>query len=79
VQSFSDLPFWVPSSAPEYAGFMEFDCSKAMAAGLTIRPLAQTVRHTWSWDNDRDPKLVRVVGLSLEREAEVLNSSREPT
>jgi 2'-hydroxyisoflavone reductase len=41
VRPFDDLPLWVPA---ELAGFHAVDTSRAMAAGLTLRPLAHSVR-----------------------------------
>ncbi|MBI2811242.1 MAG: NAD-dependent epimerase/dehydratase family protein [Candidatus Melainabacteria bacterium] len=73
VQPFADLPLWIPASSADYAGFLEIDCSKAFDAGLHLRPIAQTVKHTVSWDNDRDPTAPRAVGLSAEREWELVN------
>ena len=41
------LPLWLP--LPDYAGFATRDTSPARAAGLTVRPLAQTARDTLAW------------------------------
>ena len=41
------LPLWLP--LPEFAGFATRDTSPARAAGLTIRPLAETARDTLAW------------------------------
>jgi len=41
VRPFDDLPLWVPA---ELRGFHAVDISRAMAAGLTLRPLAHSVR-----------------------------------
>jgi 2'-hydroxyisoflavone reductase len=56
---------WVQS--PDEAGIHEADVSRAVAAGLTFRPLEETVRDTL--------ELARTTGdagLSPEREAELL-------
>ncbi|CAN5481707.1 SDR family oxidoreductase [soil metagenome] len=74
VQPFADLPLWVPASLAEYAGFLEIDCRKAFDAGLKLRPIAQTVKHTVSWDNERDPTAPRAVGLSSDRELALVQS-----
>jgi len=42
VQPWSELPLWLPSIAPEYAGFNR-DLTRAAAAGLRTRPLRETV------------------------------------
>jgi 2'-hydroxyisoflavone reductase len=72
VQSWSDLPLWVPRDS-EYAAASDVDVSRAEAAGLKVRPLAKTVADTLSWfrkDRRGDPELR--VGLSLERQDELL-------
>ena len=42
VQPWSELPLWLPSIAPEYAGFNR-DLTRAVAAGLRTRPLRDTI------------------------------------
>jgi 2'-hydroxyisoflavone reductase len=47
VEAWSDLPLWLaPGSNPDSANFLAVDASKAVAAGLRFRPLAQTIRDT---------------------------------
>jgi 2'-hydroxyisoflavone reductase len=48
VQPWTQLPCWVPE-AGEDAGVFEGDTSKALGAGLTVRPIEQTVADTWAW------------------------------
>jgi 2'-hydroxyisoflavone reductase len=48
IEPWSDLPIWLPPG-PLHAGFHEGDVSKALAAGLRVRPLEQTVSDTWDW------------------------------
>jgi len=43
VVPWNELPLWVPTSDPEHLGFDQVDCSRAVAAGLVTRPLADTV------------------------------------
>ena len=43
VGPWNELPLWVPTSDPEHTAFMRIDCSRAVAAGLVTRPLAETV------------------------------------
>jgi 2'-hydroxyisoflavone reductase len=64
------LPYW---EAPEYVALARFDPSKALAAGLHVRPLEESIRDTWSWDRTRpDTPLRDGVGVSPDREAELL-------
>ena len=48
------LPLWLPPGEPDSAGFMTMDCSRARDAGLSIRPLAQTISDTADWLAARD-------------------------
>jgi 2'-hydroxyisoflavone reductase len=41
------LPLWLPM--PEYAGFMTRNVSAALAEGLAVRRLEETVRDTFDW------------------------------
>jgi 2'-hydroxyisoflavone reductase len=73
VQAWSDMPVWIPSG-PETAGASRRSIARALAAGLTFRPLAQTTMDTLAWFKslpaDRQANLK--AGLKAEREAEVL-------
>jgi nucleoside-diphosphate-sugar epimerase len=66
VTPWTELPLWLPGGAGE---LMERDVSAARAAGLTFRPLAETVRDTEVWD--RGEPGTRPT-LSREKEAEIL-------
>jgi 2'-hydroxyisoflavone reductase len=48
VQPWTELPLWLPGS--EHAGMARADISRALAAGLTFRPLEETVADTLAWD-----------------------------
>lgn len=48
IQPWTELPVWLPPT-PEYAGMHDGDVSAIHAAGLTCRPVAQTVADTWRW------------------------------
>ena len=54
VEPWTGLPLWLPPSEPDAAGFMTMDCSRARDAGLTTRPLAQTIADTAAWLAERD-------------------------
>lgn len=69
--STSLLPFYLPASS-DMPGLMTASITKAVAAGLTFRPLADTVRDTLAWDKTRPADAPRKVGMSLERERELL-------
>ena len=69
VGAYVEIPLWVPA---EYAGFDSFNCRKAIQAGLTFRPLAETVRDTLTWQATRPADYEWRGGLTPEREAELL-------
>jgi 2'-hydroxyisoflavone reductase len=72
VQPWSEVPLWVPAEDPSNAGFDAVDCTRAIAAGLRFRPLAETIRDTLAWDATRPADLDLRAGLKREREAELL-------
>lgn len=76
ADTFSLLPFYLPASSDQ-AGLMATSIAKAVAAGLTFRPLADTVNDTLTWDNARPSEDPRKVGLSRERERELLEKYRK--
>lgn len=75
VAPWSDMPVWMPPRG-EYAGMGRTSIKRALAKGLTLRPLAETARDTLKWfksqSAERQAKLKS--GLSPERETEVLSS-----
>ena len=73
VSPWSDLPCWVPPTG-DSAGFARVSCARALARGLTFRPLATTVKDTLAWWKGRPAEAQSSLGAGLgpEREAEVL-------
>ncbi|HEX4667385.1 MAG TPA: NAD-dependent epimerase/dehydratase family protein [Chthoniobacterales bacterium] len=73
VSPWSDMPVWVPPSG-EDGGLGTISIKRALARGLTFRPLGETARGTLAWfraqPKERQEKLG--AGLTPEREAEVL-------
>jgi 2'-hydroxyisoflavone reductase len=80
VGPWMELPLWIPSS-DESANLSAVNIARALADGLTFRPLAETIRDTLAWDATRPVEAgdshTRGVGLSPEREAELLRAWRE--
>ena len=71
VEAWSDMPTCVPDDE-EGIGFSRVNVSKAIDAGLTFRPLEETVRDTLAWAQSRPPDHEWRAGLTAEREAQVL-------
>lgn len=72
VQEWSDMPVWVPDNE-ESAGFSRVDISKAIKAGLSFRPIEDTVRDTLAWANTRPADHEWRAGLKTEKEQELLH------
>ncbi|MEV4460096.1 NAD-dependent epimerase/dehydratase family protein [Microbispora sp. NPDC049633] len=76
VQQWTELPLW--SAAGESEGVWTHSSAKAVAAGLTCRPVRETVRDTWEWLKDipeerRSFGGVRLShGIDPEKEARIL-------
>ncbi len=72
VTPWREMPLWIPESDASMAGFMRVDPRRAISAGLTFRPLADTVRDTRTWCATRPPGAARKAGITPERERELL-------
>lgn len=68
VEPWSEIPVWMPGD--DYAGFHRSDVARALAAGLDVRPIADTVADTLRWTREQDSP--RGDALTREREAELL-------
>jgi len=73
VQPWTDLPVWYPSAEE---AFDRCDVSRAIAAGLTFRPLAETLGETLAWDRTRPQDVPMAAGLTEAKEREVLDRWR---
>jgi len=71
VQPWTELPLWIPESDPE-SSLDSVDSARARTAGLTLRPLENTVRDTLVWDEGRGTDMA--AGLTARREKELLES-----
>jgi 2'-hydroxyisoflavone reductase len=73
VKPWSDLPVWVPPEG-NLAGMTQRSIAKALAAGLTFRPFADTVKVTMAfYQQQTDTRKAQLrAGLAAEREAAVL-------
>jgi 2'-hydroxyisoflavone reductase len=69
VGEWMELPLWIDPSNDDWRHFMEVDATRATAAGLTFRPLDETVAGALA-----EAALVEGVGLTPERETELLTA-----
>ncbi|MGQ0568632.1 MAG: NAD-dependent epimerase/dehydratase family protein, partial [Armatimonadota bacterium] len=77
VTPWTEVPLWIPQSNPSASAMLSVNSLKAIVAGLTYRPLADTIRDTLAWDVTRPSDSERRAGLKPEREAELLKVWRE--
>ncbi len=74
VEAWSDMPAWIPESG-DTGGAMHTSDERARRAGLTVRPIAETIRDTLVWHLKR-PKAEQAslkAGLTADREQKVLS------
>lgn len=72
VQPWNELPLWIPRANN---GIFEVRNDKAVAAGLTFRPLDSTVSDTLEWDRARTHDEPLKSGISRDRERELLSDA----
>jgi 2'-hydroxyisoflavone reductase len=73
VKYWTDLPLYIPYGV-EMDGFSSVNIEKAMGAGLTFRPLLETIIDTFEWSQTRDQDYSMQAGISREKELELLNA-----
>jgi 2'-hydroxyisoflavone reductase len=75
VTPWGDLPTWIPRTDPDYAG-ANADNRRAVAAGLTFRPVASTAVDALEWFNaapeQARTQMLKSAGIDAEREKAVL-------
>lgn len=76
VAAWSEVPLWFPD---ENRDIFAARNDKALAAGLTFRPLADTARDTLEWAATRPADVAWLAGLKREREREILRAWHEAT
>lgn len=87
INPWAQMPVWIPPVG-EYAGFHSTNLEKSQAAGLTTRPLEETIRDTLAWFDgwlEGDAKErgfayepgVGAPGVSADQEIETLKAWRE--
>jgi 2'-hydroxyisoflavone reductase len=76
LEPWRDLPLWIPESDPKLGALLTANVSRAVAAGLLFRPLADTIRRTLEWDRAEGAqpteRPILNTAISAEREAELL-------
>ena len=69
-----DTPIWVPRAGNPFSGYGSVSNARALAAGLTLRPLATTIVDLLAWFNalPEDRQAKPRAGITREKEAELL-------
>lgn len=67
VQPWSDLPFWLPEAGSSISN------AKALANGLIIRDIRETILDTHHWASEEWEKRPQAAGLTRQRENELLS------
>lgn len=75
VQPWSDMPMYLPQSDPTLSGMNQVSIAKALQAGLTFRPVEETVRATLEWAGSRPAGHEWRAGLTPEREEALLQKA----
>ncbi|MDB4915252.1 MAG: epimerase, partial [Gemmatimonadetes bacterium] len=79
IRGWSNMPVWVNPVGPS-AGFSSWSNKRAVAAGLTFRPLAVTAKETIDWNKTRSEAELAALaegktsGVSAAHEREVLDA-----
>jgi 2'-hydroxyisoflavone reductase len=80
AEAWTELPLWIPENDKESGGLFLGDNKKAIAAGLTYRPILDTIKETLEWDvREGGPpdSPIRVIPISRKREASILARRQE--
>lgn len=73
AEAWTDFPFVLDYSGDRW-GMMQIDVSRAIASGLTYRPLHTTVQETLDWALSRPADYALKAGISRERHSELLRN-----
>jgi 2'-hydroxyisoflavone reductase len=71
VGEWMELPLWLHEE--QYRSMLDTHVERALAAGLRIRPLEETVRDTLDWVRDGLAPIEPPAGLDREKEQRVLD------
>jgi 2'-hydroxyisoflavone reductase len=82
VQPWTELPLWIPESDPDHGGMLLASNSRAVGAGLTFQPIADTIRATFDWDRREGATQaalpIRVTPIERDKEMRLLALTAAP-
>ncbi len=73
ADDWSQLPLYLPSGHPKFRAMFRINGDAAFASGLRLRALGETVLDTARWLAGPRSQGAKTVGLSIEREAQLLS------
>lgn len=73
VTPWTDLPMWVPTTDPNFTGFYNVNINKALKAGLSPRPLSETVGDTLAWLKERPASKKLKAGMNIATETKLIH------
>jgi nucleoside-diphosphate-sugar epimerase len=78
VAQWSEMPLWFPEeAAPHSKGFMFINCNKAVGAGLSSRPLNDTIRDILTWRETNRLSEELKAGIDSDKERRLLRKWHE--
>ncbi|MEM8531659.1 MAG: NAD-dependent epimerase/dehydratase family protein [Chloroflexota bacterium] len=72
VGPWGEMPLWVPENHEDSSSILDVSIEQALAAGLTFRPLTETMQDTLEWSTTRPANHEWRAGMRAERETEIL-------
>jgi 2'-hydroxyisoflavone reductase len=75
VEAWSEMPLYLHESDADWQRFLSANVNRALAKGLTFRPLRETILSTFNWRQSSSGELK--AGISAARETELLEKMRE--
>ncbi|HEY9677134.1 MAG TPA: SDR family oxidoreductase [Drouetiella sp.] len=73
VEPWTEMPFWIPDNS-DTSGMSLRDNSKGIKAGLTFRPVSETISDTLDWWQREKTGCELKAGINKEREEEILKA-----
>jgi 2'-hydroxyisoflavone reductase len=77
VTPWIEMPLWIPTTNPEFAGMFSVSGKKAEQSGLVYRSVRDTIHDTLAWARTRLLDYEMKAGISREREDELFSLWKE--
>ena len=77
VAPWSEMPLWMPEAGAPPQGLMLINVDKAVGAGLSFRPLGETIRDTLTWYQTNCVYEELKAGINLDKEQRLRRKWRQ--